>query len=371
MFGYTPMNRFAMMARLPGVIGEEAKMSPDHPLNHGPGGPMNDAGPSTIRLTDPSRYGQAPSIYGGGSMAFSGGQAGQPQMGQAPVDPSAMQGQPVTPGMFGGGSSKGHKGLFPGKDWKTIVPMLANALAAYSASSGNPAGQAILENNLSLQRQMAEDKRNFEYKRRLAMQPSMEHVGNTLGMFDPSAMSYNPIYTAPDAPQPFEAYASSLGLTPGTPEYYDAIKEYRAGTWNNEGVAGRLTVQQPRLDQSNTNNLRTTGTSRDNNIRSNATSRANNHYSVDHRGTGGHGPLGSKPPTPTTVIGGIMDKQARGEPLTASEQSTLKDYRTHYKPQRGAPQIGPNEAVAHGPNGQTLIVRNGQWIDAATGKPVK
>jgi hypothetical protein len=71
------------------------------------------------------------------------------------------------------------------------------------------------------------------------------------------------------------------------------------------------------------------------------------------------------------VVGAIMDKQARGEALTPSEENTLRDYRTHYKPQRGAVQISPNEPVAHGPNGQKLVVRDGKWVDAATGRPVQ
>jgi hypothetical protein len=95
-------------------------------------------------------------------------------------------------------------------------------------------------------------------------------------------------------------------------------------------------------------------------------------YAVDHPAKrGGRAAPQPKPPTPTTVIGSIMDKQARGQPLSSAEQNTLKEYRTHYKPQHGAVEVTPNEPVAHGPNGQKLVVRNGRWVDAATGQPVQ
>lgn len=71
-------------------------------------------------------------------------------------------------------------------------------------------------------------------------------------------------------------------------------------------------------------------------------------------------------PTPTSVIGRIMDKQAKGQTLSAAERQTLDEHR------RGRGR-GPrsSEAVAVGPNGRKIVVRGGKWVDAATGKPVQ
>lgn len=168
---------------------------------------------------------------------------------------------------------KGHKGLFPGKDWKTVVgKILPAAINGYLAGLGNPAG---LQNMRAMQEESqlrARLQAEAEQERQKAMQPKFEQIGNTGGMFDPVTQVYNPIFTAP---QPFEIYARSLGYEPGSEEYHQAVEDYRAGTWGDEGVAGRLTVQQPRLDQSNINNIRSTSTSRENNIRSTGVSREN------------------------------------------------------------------------------------------------
>jgi hypothetical protein len=48
----------------------------------------------------------------------------------------------------------------------------------------------------------------------------------------------------------------------------------------------------------------------------------------------------NRPATPSTVIGGIMQKQASGQPLTASEQQTLAEYRASQHPGRGSRASG-------------------------------
>jgi hypothetical protein len=147
-----------------------------------------------------------------------------------------------------------------------------------------------------------------------------------------------------------EQYAGSIA-TPGTPAYNTAIQDY---TLKGEGPTAfdyKGQLQAARLA-----NARTIAEGR------NATSAANTRYRVDHQrpsaGTQPH------PPTPSTVIGGIMDKQASGQPLTPAEVNTLRDYRQHYKPQRGAVQISGNEPVATDAHGNKLVVRNGQWVPA-------
>lgn len=142
----------------------------------------------------------------------------------------------------------------------------------------------------------------LEAKREAALAPRMEQVGNTIGLLDPRAQSFTPTYTAPAAP---EQYAAALGYEPGTPDYHQAVRDYRLGAWSDPAVEAKTGLLDHRFDrsdaqlgqrlattqrgqdlmhgdrqaaigQSNTNNLRSTNTSRENNIRSTDTSRRNN-----------------------------------------------------------------------------------------------
>nr|ART39563.1 J435 [uncultured bacterium] len=203
------------------------------------------------------------------------------------------------------------------------------------------AGQAPLFTPAMMQQRQSEAE-EARWRERLAaqleadkakvMSPRVEQVGNTVGWLDPSASSYEPIFTAP---QPFELYARSLGHQPGSPEYIQAIEDYRAGTWGDEGVAGRLTVQQPRLDQSNTNNLRSTGVSRENNIRSTSTSRGNN--------------------------------------LRSTAQSNINSERTAETTRGSASYQGRGKGAAPravAANGEPIVVKGGRWVYEKTGQPV-
>jgi hypothetical protein len=60
-----------------------------------------------------------------------------------------------------------------------------------------------------------------------------------------------------------------------------------------------------------------------------------------------HGPKGapSRPATPSTVIGGIMAKQAAGQPLTAQEQQLYNDYRTAKKRGGGSAPVRVNSVA--------------------------
>lgn len=244
-------------------------------------------------------------------------------------------------------SKRKHKGMFPGKDWKTWAGIIGDAMIAYG-------GGAPVYGPMRARQLEQKEERNFlaeklamelEAKRQERLHPKVEQVGNTIGMFDPGALSYNPIFTAP---QPFEIYARSLGYEPGTQEYIDAIEDYRAGTWGDEGVAGRLTVQRPRLEQSDINNRRSTGVSRENNIRSTSTSRGNN-----IRSTG----------------------QSDANSLRTTNQSNVNSERTDQRVRDSAGFRGRggrgNAATAVGPDGRRIVVRNGRWVDAQTGRPVQ
>lgn len=167
----------------------------------------------------------------------------------------------------------GHKGLFPGKDWKALAGIIGDGLMAYGGMQ--PTFGPGLARRREAEKQMEFDREKWAAeeaaKSAERLQPKFEQIGNTGGLWNPATNSYEPIYTAP---QPFEIYARQFG-EPGSDEYFKALEDYRAGTWNDQGVAGRLTVQLPRLQQSDINNRRSTGVSRENNIRSTGQSDTN------------------------------------------------------------------------------------------------
>lgn len=114
-----------------------------------------------------------------------------------------------------------------------MAPVILAAIADAFAPNGNGhALQGLMERRDSLAEKVAKEK--------AAMAPRAEQVGNTLGMFDPTALSFNPIYSAP---QPFEAYARARGFEPGTPEYHDAVEDYRLGAWSDPAMEAKQTLE--------------------------------------------------------------------------------------------------------------------------------
>jgi len=73
-------------------------------------------------------------------------------------------------------------------------------------------------------------------------------------------------------------------------------------------------------------------------------------------------------PSPGSVIGAIMEKQAAGQPLSRAEQRTLDEHRAAARGRRGrggrGAARGGNEPTARGPDGRRYVVRNGQWVPA-------
>lgn len=99
---------------------------------------------------------------------------------------------------------------------------------------------------------------------------------------------------------------------------------------------------------------------------------ARHNRAMEARPTGrGRGPA-PKQPSPTSVIGRIMDKQARGEPLTPAEQKTYDEYRAGRgsKASRagGADRIGP--VYQKGGKRIQYSKRAGGYVDLATGQRV-
>lgn len=80
-----------------------------------------------------------------------------------------------------------------------------------------------------------------------------------------------------------------------------------------------------------------------------------------------NGPRSAAPkgPTPTSVIGAIMDKQAKGQPLTPAERQTLTEYRA------GKGRGKASGAIAESADGRQMVVKGGKWVYQDTGKPVE
>lgn len=231
------------------------------------------------------------------------------------------------------------------KEWAAMLAAAADSIRAHQGTQSNVLGGLMQSWDREADRDLTREELNAKLaaEREDRLRPKLEQVGNTIGMLDPSALVFNPIFTAP---QPWELYAKSLGHEPGSEGFRQAIEDYRAGTWGDEGVAGRLAVQQPRLDVSRENNIRSTSTSRDNNIRTTSMSRDNN-------------------------IRSTTQSNANNVRTTAtSRDNNIRSNETRLRTARRI-RIAPNEPKAVGPNGEELVVRNGRWIDTRTGKPVR
>ena len=199
-----------------------------------------------------------------------------------------------------------------GKDgvgWK-ILGVLGDSITA--AGGGQPTyGPAMLrEHELERERQFDLDKFNYELeaKRQQALAPHLEQVGDTIGMVDGRAGTYQPIYSQPSSA---ESYAAALGYKPGSQEYADAAREYVLRGYSDYATGNKLDLIDHRFDrsdrqlgqrlattqrgqdlryssttrgqnlthqdrqsaiaQSNTNNIRTTDTSASNNANTNRT----------------------------------------------------------------------------------------------------
>jgi hypothetical protein len=129
---------------------------------------------------------------------------------------------------------------------RNVVGAISNGINGWLAAGGNPAGieglRATHEAMMAKQQEaarLAEQSQALEAKRLLPTQ-----VGDSLVQIDPVTGEYSTLFRDP---QPFEAYAASLGLQPGTPEYMDEVKNYRLGAWNDDAVAAKAGLEGVRF----------------------------------------------------------------------------------------------------------------------------
>lgn len=264
--------------------------------------------------------------------------------GTGSVAPAAREIQPgdfaaprqVKPNFFGKG----------GMGWD-IVGALADGFSV--ASGGRP-----------LYWQMGQQQREWDredtlYRRRLEDErnaPRFFSGASDYVMFDPRSGQTTKLY---DAPTPAEAYAGSLGLEAGTPEYAEAMQDYvlrgmgPTAYENKVGFEGvrqenRLGMEQARqgnrvalegVRQAARAALRTSPTYRDLN----------------------------PAPSPSRVAGGIFGKMAAGKPLTAGEQKVIDSYgRGGFRSRRGSAASSSAPTATDPKTGRKVQWNGNAWV---------
>lgn len=154
--------------------------------------------------------------------------------------------------------------------------------------------------------------------------------------YDPSTGTARTLYDAPTAPQ---AYATTLGLTPGSPAYSSAIKDYVLRSNGPTAFEGRDALQTERYGFMGQLQAPRLATSRRNTDARIAGSTANSMRTTAAR--------------------------QRGQDMTDSRVRGSAGYQG-----RGG-RGGGAAAVAVGPNGHRIVVKGGRWVDAQTGAPVQ
>lgn len=234
---------------------------------------------------------------------------------------------PRKPGFLGKG----------GAGWG-ILGAIGDGLSAYGGQRGT-----FLPALLDQQHEANEENRferrlaaENEERRRKALDPRMEQVGNTIGWLDPSgAGSYHPIFTAPS---PAEQFASARGYEPGTPDYQQAVEDYRLGSWSGPAMEARQSLEGTRFDNRETLQGERLSTSRRNtDVRASATR---------------HG----------QILGDVRGR--RGQDMNDARVRASAGFQGRGR--HGSGGAGAKAML----NGRPIVVRNGAWVDEATGHPV-
>ncbi|MDP1026278.1 hypothetical protein Q5H91_03565 [Sphingomonas sp. KR1UV-12] len=176
--------------------------------------------------------------------------------------------------------------------------------------------------------------------------PQYFNTGNDRVRFDPATGRAEVVY---DGPEDYEAYASSLGLSPDDPSYEAAIKDYVLRANGPTALSGRQQLEGARQD--NRVALRNTPTY------------AQSHPAPSRRGMAFTG----APRSPAAVISPILSKLAKGGPMTPGEQAALDYYRRPPgRGGRGSPaasaapvRVGSRADYAKLPSGASYIAPDG------------
>jgi hypothetical protein len=226
-----------------------------------------------------------------------------------------------------------------------LLQGLADAAMYYSASTGNPAAMATLrakqeERVAQRQRQQQLEDRDAGWKHDADVRaaqladPQYFTAGNDRVRYDPATGQATTLYRGQtDAQQ----YAASLGLTPDSVGYTDALKDFTLRGYGPTAMDGRMGLEDARQDD----RLALEGARQGNRtaLRSMPTY-AQTHPASSRAPTG----MAFAPRTVGNVIAPIMSKVAAGKPLSAGEQQVYDQYQRR----RGGGAVGGGYSVTPG-----------------------
>ena len=127
--------------------------------------------------------------------------------------------------------------LPPEKKRSTLEKIASIAIPALMGASGNQAGATAFISRLRGQRDEREKRRfdiqsnvarwqheDWAHQRDADLRASAPRViGRSMVQYDPENGGVSQLY---DGPEDFETYAETMGLEPGTREYFDAVEDY-------------------------------------------------------------------------------------------------------------------------------------------------
>ncbi len=237
------------------------------------------------------------------------------------------------------------KGMSKGQ---IIAGIFGDMLAGVAGRPGMFAQTMQRRRELEEQRSAEEARwhRDRNAKREDDLRPRVEQVGDALGMLDPQAQKFEPFYRRPQA---FEAYAEAQGYEPGTPEYAQAVEDYRLGSWSDPALENRTGLEEVKSDDRlEFEAFKAAKRLRELNLRLGVTRRGQD--LTDSRVRRGQD-IGSR-------------DRVRGQDMTDSRVRGSATYQG--RGGRGAAARAINPAT-----GQAAVLKNGRWVDERTGKPVQ
>ena len=247
-----------------------------------------------------------------------------------------------------------------------IAGILADALAGFNGQPGTHAAKWERRRELADMRNYEEARwhRDRTAKREDDMRPRAEQVGDAFGTYDPAAQTFEPIYTRPQA---FEAYAQARGFKAGTPEYADAVEDYRLGAWSDPAVENRSDIEGVRADgRSALETMRAASRLRETRERLGVTRRGQDMGSADRRYSVDRGSAERRYSTDTAS----GDRQ-RGQDMTDSRGrrgQDLTDRRTResasLRSTGGRSRSGGTSAarIVNPATGQAMVLKGGKWV---------
>ena len=165
-------------------------------------------------------------------------------------------------------------------------------------------------------------------------------------------LSYDPatgkVTTVYDAPEEYETYAKALGYEPGSPDYRGALTDYVLRSYGPTAADVRSDLQDRRFN----NSVSLEGIRQRNRLALKQTPGAR----PSGNGYGHSGGAVGVPRTTGNVYAPILDKVARGIPLTAGEQKVLE--------MRGGRRSASSSSAptATGPGGKKVQWNGSAWV---------